>query len=164
MTTTKHTSDQDIETHIVHTEAGEMHITRTPGKGNRKAKVTVLLEQPDNIVRGQVGGFINFLREHAVVGLAVGFIIGQQAQALIKQLVDSFVTPFINLWVGQGLMNRKISFYGDQSTIDFTWGKFLYALINFLFVLLFIYVIIKVLRLDRLDKPKADADKKKAKK
>ena len=95
-----------------------MHITRTPGKGNRKAKVTVLLEQPDNIVRGQVGSFINFLREHAVVGLAVGFIIGQQAQALIKQLVDSFVTPFINLWVGQGLMNRKISFYGDQSTID----------------------------------------------
>lgn len=141
-----------------------MHITRTPGKGGHKAKVTVLLEQPDNIVRGQVGGFINFLREHAVVGLAVGFIIGQQAQALIKQLVDSFVTPFINLWVGQGLMNRKISFYGDQSTIDFTWGKFLYALINFLFVLLFIYVIIKVLRLDRLDKPKAGADKKKAKK
>jgi large conductance mechanosensitive channel protein len=99
-------------------------------------------------------GFINFLREQAVVGLAVGFIIGTQAQSLVKQLVASFIEPLFTLFFGQEITERgfTITFHGRSA--EFMWGSFIYGLINFLFVLLAIYVVIKFFKLDKLDKPK----------
>ena len=119
--------------------------------------ITVLLDDPESAVRQQVGGFVNFLREKAVVGLAVGFIVGQQAQAVVKQLVDSFINPILSLIVGSRLQEHFIRLGGEKVT----WGKFVYVLINFLFVLLAIYVIVKLLKLDRLDLPKEKSPKKK---
>jgi large-conductance mechanosensitive channel len=147
-----HTVTVNPNTQVVHTEAGDLHITQHPAKKGKKPKITVLLET-DDLVRDQARGFVNFLREHAVVGLAVGFIIGQQAQGLIKQLVDSFITPMLSVWFGENLANKKFT-VGGMHAVDFTWGKFIYSFINFIFVLLFIYVIIKLFKLDKLDKPK----------
>jgi large conductance mechanosensitive channel len=96
------------------------------------------------------------LREHAVVGLAVGFIIGLQAQTMMRQLVDSFVTPMLDFLLGKELMNKQFVLHSGTAPVAFTWGKFLYAFINFLIVVLVVYLIVKVLRLDRLDKPKKD--------
>lgn len=139
------------QTQVTHNKDGSIKIT-PPKNSKHHPRVTVLLE-PDDLVREQVGGFVNFLREKAVVGLAVGFIVGQQAQTVVKQLVDSFVTPFLSLLFGQDLANKKVSFHG-ATTVTFTWGQFVYVLINFLFVLAFIYFIIKLFNLDKLDKPK----------
>lgn len=115
-----------------------------------KQAITTILDEPDEVVRRQVGGFVHFMREKAVVGLAVGFIVGQQAQGLIKQLVDSFINPWLNILVGEKLQD-KVTRFGGQ---DFTWGKFTYVFVNFLFVLLAIYVLIKIFKLDKLDLPK----------
>jgi len=46
--------------------------------------IATILDEPDELVRRQFGGFVNFIREKAVVGLAVGFVIGQQAQGFIN--------------------------------------------------------------------------------
>ena len=99
-------------------------------------------------------GFVNFLREQAVVGLAVGFIIGTQAQSLVKQLVSSFIEPLFTLFFGQEITQRvfTITFHGRQA--EFMWGSFVYGLVNFLFVILAIYLVIKFFKLDKLDKPK----------
>ncbi|QQS20263.1 MscL family protein [Candidatus Saccharibacteria bacterium] len=121
----------------------------------REALVT-MLDEPDEVMRRQVGGFVNFMREKAVVGLAVGFIVGQQAQGLIKQLVDSFINPWLNIIVGSKLQERK-AYIGDES---FAWGKFVYVFINFLMVLLAIYLLIKLFKLDKLDLPKEVKPKK----
>jgi large conductance mechanosensitive channel len=145
--------EQEIAMQIVHTDDGDVHISQPKGHKGHRPNITVLLES-DDIVRNQARGFMDFLREYAVVGLAVGFIIGLQAQVLIKQLVDSFVTPFISLLVGEDLMDRKWVLYNGGTPIEFTWGMFLYVFINFLFVLLFIYIIIKVFKLDKLQKSK----------
>ncbi len=103
---------------------------------------------------------MHFFREKAVVGLAVGFIIGQQAQGLIKQLVDSFISPWMNIIVGSKLQDRVFMLAGEK----FAWGKFVYILVNFLFVLLAIYIIMKLFKLDKLDLPKDVKDKKKSRK
>lgn len=99
-------------------------------------------------------GFVNFLREQAVVGLAVGFIIGTQAQAVVKQLVASFINPLFTLFFGEQLTTRTFAFTFHDRTASFGWGAFVYGLLNFLFVLLAIYVVIKFFKLDKLDKPK----------
>lgn len=126
--------------------------------GKTKQAISTILDEPDEVVRRQVGGFVHFMREKAVVGLAVGFIVGQQAQGLIKQLVDSFINPWLNIIVGSKLQERK-AYIGDE---PFAWGKFMYVFINFLFVLLAIYIIIKFFKLDKLDLPKEKGTKKKA--
>lgn len=130
--------------------------TNTPDKKRRhRPNVTVLLDT-DDFAREQVGGFINFLREHAIVGLAVGFIIGQQAQGVVKQLVASFIDPFIQLLIGGArLSDRKIPVHLFHNSADFAWGAMLYVVINLLCVLATIYVLIKLLKLDKLDKPAA---------
>jgi len=100
-----------------------------------------------------VGGFVAFLREHAVVGLAIGFVIGLQSQTLVTSLVDSFIKPAIQLFFGKQLQKRTFELHFHTHSATFLWGEFAYALINFLFVLAAIYGIVKYLKLDRLDKP-----------
>ena len=117
----------------------------------RRSSVQILLEEPDDLVREQVGGFVNFIREHAVVGVAIGFIVGLQAQTLIKQLVTSFITPILTLLVGPDLQKKQLVISGTNP-VTIAWGEFLYTLADFLVVLLFIYLVVKVFRLDKLDK------------
>ena len=107
--------------------------------------VTVLLEQPDEVVRESVGGFVTFQRSGG--GAGGWFIIGQQAQGLIKQLVDSLTTPWINIIIGSELPKRATVFGGQQ----FAWGKFLYILINFIAVLVAVYAMVRIFKLDKLD-------------
>lgn len=101
-----------------------------------------------------LNGFVSFLRENAVVGLAVGFVIGAQVQAVVKQLITSFIDPLFTLIFGQSLSQRTLTLHLNGKSADFAWGSFAYILIDFLFVLLAVYLIIKILKLDKLDKPK----------
>jgi large-conductance mechanosensitive channel len=135
---------------IVATKEG---VRRVSVKHKRYASMRGLFDEPDDLMREQLGGFINFLSEHAVVGVAIGFIVGLQAQTLIKQLVASFVTPLFSLLVGQNLQNDRITIHGTDPVV-FAWGSFIYTLADFVVVLLFIYLVVKIFRLDKLDKKK----------
>ncbi|MEO6513751.1 MAG: MscL family protein [Candidatus Saccharimonadales bacterium] len=124
-------------------------------KGSRRPHVSVIVSSD---LTDPVHGFVTFLRDHAVVGLAVGFIIGLQAQTLMKQLVDSFLTPLLNLFLGDVNKKQTTLSLADK-TATFAWGKFVYSLVAFLFVVLAIYVIVKVLNLDKLENPKRKKNK-----
>lgn len=119
------------------------------GRG-KKSNVAIVVQEIN-----PVSGFVGFLRENAVVGLAVGFAIATQAQALIKQLLDSFINPLYALFFEGGKLSAKtttLQLNGRESSI--AWGQFAYTLLNFLFVLAAIYAIIKIFNLDKLSKPK----------
>ena len=70
-----------------------------------------------------MGGFVNFIREQGVVGMAVGLAIGTAAGDTVKKLVTAFIDPLVQLVVGsqQGFANQlrsqlklldvKVSFY-----------------------------------------------------
>jgi large conductance mechanosensitive channel len=130
------------------------------GELNKKPKHHHLEIEPDDLVREQVGGFVHFLRDYAVVGLAVGFIIGQQAQFLIKQLIDSFVTPILNVLIGESVQSKSFTISSGDHSGEITWGKFIYVLFNFVFVMIFIYLVVKLFKFDKhkkhheLKKPK----------
>lgn len=133
------------------TQSGTIRI-ETPsgnrGQGRRKHAVVDLVT-PDEFI----GGFVEFLREHAIVSLAVGFAIGSQAQSLVKTIVASFIDPAFSLLFGGALSSRTFTLHFRHHHGVFGWGAFIYGLLDFLFVLAAIYVIIKLLKLDRLDKP-----------
>lgn len=119
-------------------------------RGSRRRQAVVELVTPDEFV----GGFIEFLRENAIVGLAVAFAIGSQAQSLVKSLVSSFIDPAFSLLFGEALSKRTFTLHFHSHVGQFGWGAFVFGVLDFLFVLGTIYVIIKVLKLDKLDKKK----------
>jgi len=135
-------------THVVVATQGGVKLV--PAKGRRGGPTTVQVE-PDDVLREQVGGFTNFLREYAVVGLAIGFVVGQQANLAIKQLVDSFISPWLQLIFGTDFDSRAtFTIHHGSERIPVAWGAFVYAFIEFVFVAVSIYLIVKLLRLDKL--------------
>jgi large conductance mechanosensitive channel len=113
-------------------------------------------EAVNELVNKQVNGFLDFLREQSVVGLAIGLVLGTQ----VKQLVDSVVANFINpltqlLLPGTGSLpqkNLRIN-VGSKSAV-FGWGSFLSTLITFVIVAAVVYYTFKLLKLDKLEKNK----------
>jgi large-conductance mechanosensitive channel len=146
---------RDVETTKVVTTGSTIRIEQPKSSRQPKTKVSVVVAKEVNAV----GGFLEFLREHAVVSLAVGFAIATQAQALIRQLITSFIDPAWALAFNGDKLSAKqsiVHWHGREQL--FTWGAFAYATLDFLFVLLAIYVLVKILGLDKLEKKK---DKKK---
>lgn len=110
-----------------------------------------------DLITQPVGGFTDFLREKAIVGLAVGFVLGTQVQTVVKQLISSFIDPLFQLLLPgeKTLSSRTFTLHFNGRHADFGWGAIVYALLDFLFIAAAIYAIIKIFQLDKLDKPKS---------
>lgn len=108
-----------------------------------------------SIARGS-NGFMNFIREQGVIGLAVGLAIGTAAGATVKTLVEGFVTPIVQFIVGStaGLeaATWHVAFWGRVA--DFKWGAFISSAITLVATAFVIYFIIHAFKLDKLDKAK----------
>src|SRR3954469_19091615 len=91
-----------------------------------------LLMETDDVLREKVGGFSNFLQEYAVIGLAMGFIVGQPANEVVKKFVDAFINPWVQIVFGQNLSSRAATLHHGSSPVLVPWGAFVYALIEFL--------------------------------
>ena len=116
-----------------------------------RREVTVSL--PVIKVPGPFQGFIDFVREQGVVGLAVGLVLGTQVKVLVDQLVASSVNPLIGLALpGTGNLPERMFHIKDA---QFAWGAFLSQFISFLVVALLIYMVVHRLKLDKLDKKKS---------
>lgn len=98
-------------------------------------------------------GFIDFIREQSVVGLAVGFILGGAVSKLVSALVEDIVGPVLAL--GLGNVENLQSAYIQVGAAKIMWGNFLNVLIDFVVIALVVYFGVKMLRLDKLDKKKA---------
>lgn len=100
-------------------------------------------------------GFIEFIREKGVVGLAIGLAIGTAATGLVTQIVNSVITPTIDLIVGpEGLSGLQTTVEIGSRSATYEWGMFLDALIKFIAIAAVIYFVVLGLKLDRLDKKK----------
>jgi large conductance mechanosensitive channel protein len=134
-----------------------------PNQNNKKSEKNrlittkeVVLTLPVVKVPGPLQGFVNFVREQGVVGLAVGLVLGTQVKVLVDQMVISFINPLLGLLLpGKGNLTEKVfhvTFRGKGQ--DFSWGAFVSQLISFLVVAFIIYMVVHRLKLDRLDKKK----------
>lgn len=120
-------------------------------KGMPKSHISALLN--DELAE-PVHGFVEFLRERAIVGLAVGFVVATQVQGVIKQLIASFLDPLSQLLFGGQLSKQTFTLHFHSHSAHFGWGMFIFTLIDFFVVVVAIYAIIKLFNLDKLDKPK----------
>ncbi|NYT17030.1 MAG: large conductance mechanosensitive channel protein MscL [Methanomicrobiales archaeon] len=89
---------------------------------------------------GLMQEFMDFLYEYKVIGLAVAFIIGVAATALIKSLVDNILMPIITFFIPGGDWQEATLVLGS---IIIAWGKFLADLIYFIIVAFIVFIIAK---------------------
>ncbi len=132
-------------------------------------KKTLAPEKPSRIqavaarastVKNHGSGFMTFVREQGVVGLAVGLAIGSAAGASVKQIVDGFINPIVGFLIG-GVDLSKLSWVIVRTNkqgnggLELGWGAILSSIITLLATALVIYWLIHVAKLDRLDKKKS---------
>ena len=106
--------------------------------------------------KGHSNGFVDFIREQGVIGLAVGLAIGTAAGDTVRKLVEGFINPIVQFLVGSSTLTDAtltVNLWGR--TADFKWGAFVSSLITLLATALVVYVLIHMLKLDKLDKKKA---------
>ncbi|MCJ1967215.1 MscL family protein [Candidatus Nanosynbacter sp. TM7-075] len=101
-----------------------------------------------------MSGFIDFIREQGVVGLAVGLAIGTAAGDTVKKLVTAFIDPLVQLIVGsqQGLQSASFTVEVAGRKGEFLYGAFVSSLITLIAVAFVVYAIVHFLKLDKLDK------------
>lgn len=106
----------------------------------------------------QLKGFIDFIRLQGVIGLAVGLILGGAASVLVKSLIDNVVMPPVGLLLGsaEGLKGLSITLGETAEGLPATlkYGIFINDLVNFIIIALVVYVTVKILKADKLDKKK----------
>jgi large conductance mechanosensitive channel len=98
-------------------------------------------------------GFIDFLREQSVVGLAVGFILGGAVSKVVSAIVTDVVNPLIGLFIGATDGLKAATFM--VGTAEIRHGDLIAVLIDFIVIAFVVYFGVRVLGFNRLDKQKA---------
>lgn len=123
-----------------------------------KARAVVAKERATNLTRGHAGGFMNFVRQQGVVGLAVGLAIGTAAGASVKTIVDQLISPLVALLTRGVDLNSLRWVIVPASTgrveVAIGYGAILSSFVTLLATALIIYLIIHLAKLDRIDKKK----------
>lgn len=84
--------------------------------------------------------FKEFLNEYKVTGLAIAFIIGVAATALVTALVNDIIMPLITPFVPGGEWKTAKLALGP---FLFAWGDLISALINFIIIAFVVFMIAK---------------------
>lgn len=97
-------------------------------------------------------GFIDFIREQGVVGLAVGFILGGAVSKVVSALVTDIINPILSVLLGvtDGLKTASLKI----GAVEILYGDMLTVTIDFIVIALVVYFGVKILGLDKLDKKK----------
>ncbi|MEK7584253.1 MAG: MscL family protein [Patescibacteria group bacterium] len=97
-------------------------------------------------------GFIKFIREQGVVGLAVGFILGGAVSRVVAALVNDLINPIVGLALGGagGLKGASVQLGSAQ----ILYGDLISVVIDFIVIALVVYFGVKIIGIDKLDNKK----------
>ena len=131
----------------------------------KRPKINVEAQQviitPVSIVKAgesQIKAFFDFIRTQGVVGLAVGLVLGGAVSVMVKSLVDNVVMPPLGFLLGSAEGIKGLTWMmgttaaGKPAVLNY--GIFLNDFINFIVIALVVYLLIRLLRIDQLDKKK----------
>ncbi len=109
------------------------------------------------VLRGPLQGFVDFVREQGVVGLAVGLVLGVAAKSVVDSLVTNIFNPLIGLFTGGVDLSDKsvcLRSAAKVCTSDLRYGQLISDMIGFMTVAAVVYFVVRSLKLDKIDKKK----------
>lgn len=117
----------------------------------------VTLNIPVMKVPAPLQGFVNFIREQGVVGLAVGLVLGVAGKGVVDSFVNNMFNPVVGLLTGGIDLGNKavcIKRAGEVCTSNLAYGQLISDIISFIIIVAAVYLLVHFLKLDRLDKKK----------
>ncbi len=117
-------------------------------------KKEVVLVLPVIKAPGWMQGFIDFVREQGVVGLAVGLTLGIASKSVVDSLVANILNPVIGMLSGGESLASRYVCLGDTCANKLGYGQVISDLLSFILIVAVVYFAVKGLKLDRLDKKK----------
>jgi large conductance mechanosensitive channel len=94
--------------------------------------------------------FMDFLKEYKIIGLAIAFVMGTAATALVTSFVNNIIMPLIAPLLPAGDWQKAILAIGP---FQFGVGAFLAGLINFIIIAFVIFMVAKmVLKEEKVSK------------
>lgn len=108
-------------------------------------------------MKNSIQGFVDFVREQGVVGLAVGLAIGVSAGQAVASIVDNFINPIVGFILGGTDLSRlrwETGLERGGEELVFGWGAILSSVITLVATAFVIYYLIHAAKLDRMDKKK----------
>jgi len=122
----------------------------------KKLKININRDIIVHASESQIKAFMDFIRTQGVIGLAIGLVLGGAASVVVKSLVDNIVMPPLGLLLGsaEGLKGLSVTMGTTSSGAPaiLHYGIFLNDFINFVIIALVVYVTVKLLKVDKLDK------------
>ena len=97
------------------------------------------------LVNGGLAGFLQFIREQGVMGLALGFILGTAVSKVVASFSADVINPLIAFFLGS--TDRLDTLAIGSVRI----GSFLANVVDFAIIAVVVYLIFKTLGLDKLD-------------
>jgi len=99
-------------------------------------------------------GFIDFIREQGVVGLAVGIILGAAAKDVVDSLVKDIISPLIGLvFDAENLGAETFALGSGDDAVIIGWGNLASKIISFAIVAAVVYFVLNRF-MKKLDKQK----------
>lgn len=136
--------------------------TTSKSKTSSKKKVEPVEVTPQVIAKvgtSQLKAFVDFIRTQGVVGLAVGLVLGGSVSVMVKSLVDNVVMPPLGFILGsaEGIKGLSLNIGKTSAGQDviIRYGVFLNDFINFLVIAWVVYLIVHLLKIEKLDKKKS---------
>ncbi|MES2971682.1 MAG: MscL family protein [Patescibacteria group bacterium] len=123
-----------------------------------RKEITIVL--PPIKAPGWLQGFVDFVREQGVVGLAVGLTLGIASKSVVDSLVANIFNPLIGVMTGGDSLGSRficVKRVDEVCAAKMGFGQVISDLLSFVIVLAIVYFVVKGLKLDKLDK----VDKKK---
>jgi large conductance mechanosensitive channel len=97
---------------------------------------------PPPLPKGFMEEFMAFLSKYGVIGLAIGFIIGGAAGALVSALVGDILMPIITFFIPGGAWREALWVIGP---IQLSMGHFIGVLIDFIVIAIVVFLMMKQL-------------------
>lgn len=100
-------------------------------------------------------GFISFIKQQGIAGIAMGFILGGSINKTVTSLVSDIIQPGIGILIGNRQGQLAAAHYNSVM-----YGNFIASAIDFLIIALLVYVAFKTMKLDKIEIPGATKLKK----
>lgn len=129
--------------------------TRRPRVVRQDQQMAIIL--PEVKAPKFLQGFVDFIREQGVVGVAIGLILGFASKGVVDSLVNNIFNPIVGLLTGGISLEDKtacLKQLGGQCTTTIKYGQFISDFISFVIVVALVYFVFMGLKLQKLDKKK----------
>lgn len=94
----------------------------------------------DTAKRSPVDGFIEFLQEYGIIGLAIAVVMGTATKDLVNAVVADVIMPVIEVVLPGESWQEALLVIGP---VEFNIGHLIGALLDFLIIAVIIYLIAK---------------------